>query len=78
MYEYLRIVRKIEPCPPPPPNLEFGQKIWAEKQTDFFWSSSVSFGFYLPFLIPGYAPAPPPPPPPFENPAYATGRNHYL
>ena len=33
MFEYLRIVRKIEPCLPHPP-LKFGQKIWAEKRTE--------------------------------------------
>ena len=69
MYEYLRIVRKIKPCPP------FG--ILAEnlrRKTDwiwvktFLWSSSFSSGFYLSFQISGYAPGPP-----FENPAYAIG-----
>ena len=52
MYEYLKIVRKIEPCPPWILGRKSGQKNGLNLSEDLsFWSSIFSSGFCLPFQI---------------------------
>ena len=69
MHKYLKIMRKIESCPPPPPwNLgrKCGQKNGLNLSEDLFFLVFIILKFPAP-------PPPPPPPSPFENPAYASG-----
>ena len=79
MHKYLRIVRKIESCPPPLWNLgrKSRQKNGLNLGEDLFFWSSLEFGrknglilnedLFLVFIILKFPRAPP-----FENPAYAS------
>ena len=77
-YDYLRIVRKIEPWARPP--LEFGQKNGLNLSEDLFFGLHLhQFGIKIvllwclsPFPNSWLLACPNPPPPPFKNPAYAT------